>query len=45
LAILIVFGFVPQVVLNVINPAVKQVQTYVGVTDPEASVGLEGSGS
>jgi len=45
LAILIVFGFVPQVALNVINPAVKQVQTYVGVTDPEASVGMEGSGS
>jgi len=45
LAILIVLGFVPQVALNVINPAVEQVQTYVGVTDPEASVSMEGSGS
>jgi NADH-quinone oxidoreductase subunit M len=45
LAIMIVLGFVPQVALNVINPAVEQVQKYVGVTDPEASVVIEGSGS
>lgn len=45
LAIIIAFGFVPQVALNVINPAVEQVQTYVGVTDPEAAVVMEGSGS
>ncbi len=45
LAIMIVLGFVPQVALNVINPAVEQVQRYVGVTDPEASVVIEGSGS
>jgi NADH-quinone oxidoreductase subunit M len=45
LAIIIALGFVPQVALNVINPAVEQVQTYVGVTDPEAVVGIEGSGS
>jgi len=45
LAIMIVLGFLPQVALNVINPAVEQVQTYVGVTDPEASVVIEGSGS
>lgn len=45
LAIMIVLGFVPQVALNVINPAVEQVQKYVGVTDPEASIVIEGSGS
>jgi NADH-quinone oxidoreductase subunit M len=45
LAIIIALGFVPQVALNVINPAVEQVQTYVGVTDPEAAVVIEGSGS
>jgi NADH-quinone oxidoreductase subunit M len=45
LAIMIVLGFVPQVALNVINPAVEQVQMYVGVTDPEAAVTSEGSGS
>ena len=45
LAIIIALGFVPQVALNVINPAVEQVQTYVGVTDPEAAVTIEGSGS
>jgi NADH-quinone oxidoreductase subunit M len=45
IAILIALGFVPQVALNVINPAVEQVQTYVGVTDPEAAVVIEGSGS
>jgi NADH:ubiquinone oxidoreductase subunit 4 (subunit M) len=42
---MIVLGFVPQVALNVINPAVEQVQKYVGVTDPEAAVLIEGSGS
>jgi NADH-quinone oxidoreductase subunit M len=45
LAIMIVLGFVPQVALNVINPAVEQVQKYVGVTDPEAAVLIEESGS
>lgn len=45
LAIMIVLGFVPQVALSIINPAVEQVQTYVGVTDPEATVVIEGSGS
>ncbi len=45
LVIMIVLGFVPQVALNVINPAVERVQKYVGVTDPEASVVIEGSGS
>ena len=45
LAIMIVLGFVPQVALNVINPAVEQVQKFVGVTDPEAAVVIEGSGS
>ena len=45
LAIIIALGFVPQVALNVINPAVDQVQTYVGVTDPESAVVIEGSGS
>jgi NADH-quinone oxidoreductase subunit M len=45
IAIMIVLGFVPQAALNVINPAVEQVQTYVGVTDPEATVTIEGSGS
>jgi NADH-quinone oxidoreductase subunit M len=45
LAIIIALGFVPQVALNVINPAVEQVQNYVGVTDPEAAVTIEGSGS
>jgi NADH-quinone oxidoreductase subunit M len=45
LAIIIALGFVPQLALNVINPAVDQVQTYVGVTDPESAVVIEGSGS
>ncbi len=45
LAIIIALGFVPQVALDVINPAVEQVQTYVGVTDPQAVVEIEGSGS
>jgi NADH-quinone oxidoreductase subunit M len=45
LAIIIALGFVPQVALNVINPAVEQVQTYVGVTDPQAVVEIGGSGS
>jgi hypothetical protein len=42
---MIALGFVPQAALNVINPAVEQVQTYVGVTDPEPTVAIEGSGS
>ncbi|CAB4330020.1 unannotated protein [freshwater metagenome] len=45
LAIMIALGFVPQVALNYINPAVEQVQTYVGFTDPEAVAVPEGSGS
>ena len=45
IAIMIVLGFAPQVAINVINPAVEQVQTYVGVTDPEAAVTIEGNGS
>jgi NADH-quinone oxidoreductase subunit M len=45
LAIMIALGFVPQVVLNVINPEVKQVQMYVGFTDPESVVAPEESGS
>jgi NADH-quinone oxidoreductase subunit M len=47
LAIIIALGFFPQVALDVINPAVEQVQTYVGVTDPvsEVPATTEGSGS
>lgn len=45
LALLIGFGFFPQVALNVINPAVQQVQEYVGFSDPQAVVEIEGSGS
>ena len=45
LAIIITLGFAPQFALNLINPAVEQIQTYVGVVDPESAVNLEGSGS
>ena len=45
LAIIIALGFAPQFALNLINPAVEQIQTYVGVVDPESAVNLEGSGS
>ena len=44
LAIIIALGFAPQFALNLINPAVEQIQTYVGVVDPESAVNLEGSG-
>jgi NADH-quinone oxidoreductase subunit M len=45
LAIIIALGFFPQVALRVINPAISQVQNYVGVTDPASQgiVPLEGS--
>jgi len=45
LVIIIALGFVPQIALNTINPAIEQVQTYVGVIDPQAAVGIEGSES
>jgi NADH-quinone oxidoreductase subunit M len=45
LAIIIALGFAPQFALNLINPAVEQIQTYIGVVDPESAVNLEGSGS
>ena len=45
LAIIIALGFAPQFALNLINPAVEQIQTFVGVFDPESAVNLEGSGS
>lgn len=47
IAIIIALGFFPQVALDVINPAVEQVQTYVGVSDPASEVPAltEGSGS
>ena len=45
LALLIGLGFFPQVALNVINPAVQQVQEYVGFSDPQAVVEIEGSES
>ena len=45
LAIIIALGFFPQAALRVINPAISQVQNYVGVTDPapQAVVPVEGS--
>ena len=47
IAIILALGFFPQVALDVINPAVEQVQTYVGVSDPASEVPVltEGSGS
>ncbi len=49
IALIIALGFFPQVALNVINPAVKQVQEFVGVEDPAPAVNVEaiaeGSGS
>lgn len=38
IALIIALGFVPQVALNVINPAVEQVQKYVDVQDEPAAV-------
>jgi NADH-quinone oxidoreductase subunit M len=37
LAIIIALGFVPQVVLNVVNPAVEKVMMYVDAKDPSPS--------
>jgi len=34
LAIIVALGFFPQVALRIINPAITQVQTYVGASDP-----------
>ena len=45
LVLLIGLGFLPQVALNSINPAVQQVQEYVGFTDPQVVVEIEGGGS
>ena len=47
LAIIIALGLLPQVALKIINPAVAQVQTYVGVSDPTSEVptSMPGSGS
>ncbi|MEY4311671.1 MAG: hypothetical protein RLZZ571_441 [Actinomycetota bacterium] len=38
IALIIALGFVPQVALNIINPAVEQVQQYVDVQDEPAAV-------
>jgi NADH-quinone oxidoreductase subunit M len=38
LALIVALGFVPQVALNVINPAVERTLDQVGVTDPEPVV-------
>jgi NADH-quinone oxidoreductase subunit M len=38
LSIIIALGFVPQVALNVINPAVDRTMQSVGMTDPEPPV-------
>ena len=38
IALIIALGFVPQVALNIINPAVGQVQEYVDVQDAPAAV-------
>ena len=38
IALIIALGFVPQVALNIINPAVEQVQKYVDVQDAPAAV-------
>ena len=49
IALIVLLGFLPQIALNVINPAVKQVQQYIGVEDPAPAVNVEaiaeGSGS
>lgn len=36
IALIVALGFFPQPVLNVLNPAVKNTMTIVGVTDPAA---------
>ena len=38
LAIIIALGFVPQVLLDVINPAVDRTMAVVGMTDPAPTV-------
>jgi len=42
LAIIIALGFFPQVALRVINPAISQVQTYVGASDAVPTVLQDG---
>ena len=42
LAIIFALGFFPQVALRVINPAIAQVQTYVGASDPMPYVDEDG---
>ena len=45
IAIIIALGFFPQVALRIINPAVSQVQTYVGTSDATAVPTPHTSGS
>jgi len=42
LAIIVALGFFPQVALRVINPAITQVQTYLGAADPVPYVYQDG---
>jgi len=42
LAIIVALGFFPQVALRIINPAITQVQTYVGASDPVPYVYQDG---
>jgi NADH-quinone oxidoreductase subunit M len=39
IALIITLGFVPQLALNVINPAVDQVQIYLEVEDLPPAIG------
>ena len=41
LAIIVALGFVPQVVLNVVNPAVGRTMQSIGATDPQPQVVAE----
>jgi NADH-quinone oxidoreductase subunit M len=41
LGLIIAFGFYPQALLDVINPAVERTLEQVGVTDPSPDVPLE----
>lgn len=45
IALIIALGFVPQAALDIINPAVDQVQNYVGVEDVVPALGEITSGS
>lgn len=45
LAIIIALGFFPQAALRIINPAISQVQTYVGTSDSAPSTTMHTSGS